>query len=318
MHKALRVTARLVVFVSALLFILATPLLAEDIAHRRIIGFSPDGNYFAFEQSGIKNRSGEAYAHIFIIDTRENTWVKGSPFRTKATGRKALQRARRKVRARARSALRRMNIRRKGVRLAYNPITEVNSNPHRVAVMTRRTIKALDEPLVFSIKEINVPTKRCRRLTRKPIKGMVISVRRQGGREQELHSDQHIPKSRGCPTSYRLEDVIRLKKRGGGAVFAFTYSFTRSAKNGEERRYIAGGWHDNRGDYDEPEHYIDLYDYSGRPDYLDEDKGQPLDQYNDRDYTYERRGERRNGEVDLDNDRRLRDDRDDEGYQDRR
>jgi predicted secreted protein len=267
--------ARALVFFSTIWFILATPLLAEDIAHRRIIGFSPGGDYFAFEQSGIENGSGEAYAHIFIIDTHENKWVKGSPFRASARGPRKLQKARRRVRRQARDVLDRYRIRRKGVVLASNPITELNANPHRVAVRTRRTIRRLDAPLIFSIEEIRIPTRRCRRYTSRPIKGMIIRVRRKGGRLRILHEDSRIPRSRGCPTSYGIEDVIRLKKSGGGAVYAVIYSFIRSGPDGEERRFIAGGWHDDGGDYEEPEHYRDLYDYYG---------GENYDSPRDRDY----------------------------------
>ncbi len=255
--------SRLFFFFSTIWFILATPLLAEDIAHRRIIGFSPDGNYFAFEQSGIKNGSGTAYAHIFLIDTRRNKWVKGSPYRSTAVGGRKLPRARRKVRSAARQALRRYRIRKKGVVLASNPITELNADRHRVEVYTRRTIRKMDEPLVFSIRENSVRTPRCRRFTSARIKGFTIRVRRKGGRTETLHSDTRIPKSRGCPTSYSISDVIRLKKQDGGAVYAVIYSFIRSGRDGEERRFIAGGWHDDAGDYKEPEHYGDLYDYYG-------------------------------------------------------
>ena len=267
MARILSQITRLSVFISTIWFILATPLLAEDIAHRRIIGFSPDGNYFAFEQSGIQNGSGDAYAHTFVIDTRENKWVKGSPFRSSARGRRKLQRARQRVRRAARNVFDTYRVRRKGVVLASNPITELNANPHRVSVHTRRTIRQLDEPLVFSIEEVRVRTRRCRRFTSKAIKGMIIRVRRKGGRRQVLHEDSRIPRSRGCPTSYGIEDVIRLKKPGGGAVYAVIYSFIRSGADGEERRFIAGGWHDNGGDYAEPDHYRDLYDYYGGSEY---------------------------------------------------
>ncbi len=266
MGKIFSRVGRLMVFLSTLWFIMATPLLAEDIAHRRIIGFSPDGTYFAFEQSGIENGSGRAYAHIFLIETGRNKWVKGSPFRATARGAGKLRAARRKVRRDARKTLARYRINRKGVVLASNPITELNADPHKVSVRTRRTIRELDEPLVFSIEEVRIRTPRCRRTTSKLIKGMIIRVRRKGGRRQVLHEDKRIPKSRGCPTSYGIEDVIRLKKRGGGAVYAVIYSFIRAGADGQERRFIAGGWHDDGGDYQEPEHYRDLYDYYGGAD----------------------------------------------------
>jgi predicted secreted protein len=291
MMKNMRRIGGVFVFFSTLWFIMATPLLAEDIAHRRIIGFSPDGNYFAFEQSGIENGTGRAYAHIFLIDTRRNKWVKGSPFRAGAEGVRKLRRARQRVRRAARDSLQRYEVRRKGVVLASNPITELSADPHKVRVYTRRTIRQLDEPLVFSIREIRIRTPRCRRLTSRPIKGMIIRVRRESGRRQVLHEDKRIPQSRGCPTSYGIEDVIRLKKRGGGAVYAVIYSFIRSGPNGEERRFIAGGWHDDGGAYDEPDHYRDLYDYYGGSEYSDQNDRDDRylnrydqDNYNDRSY----------------------------------
>ena len=291
MSKVLRRIGGAFVFFSTVWFIMATPLLAEDIAHRRIIGFSPDGKYFSFEQSGIENGSGRAYAHIFLIETGRNKWVKGSPFRATARGAGKLRAARKKVRRAARKLLSRYRVKRKGVVLASNPITELNAEPHKVMVHTRRTIRQLDEPLVFSIKEVRIRTPRCRRMTSKRIKGMIIRVRRKGGRRQVLHEDKRIPKSRGCPTSYGIEDVIRLKKRGGGAVYAVIYSFIRSGADGEERRFIAGGWHDDGGDYKEPEHYRDLYDYYGGSENSARDDRD--DRRSDRGYDDDRYDERR-------------------------
>ena len=304
MTTVLRRIGRVFLFLSTIWFIMATPLLAEDIAHRRIIGFSPDGNYFAFEQSGIENGTRSAYAHIFLIDTRHNKWVKGSPFRAKSEGRNKLRRARQRVRQAARRSLQRYRVNKKGVVLASNPITELNADPHKVTVHTRRTIRKLDEPLVFSIREVSIRTSRCRRVTSKRIKGMIIRVRRKGGRRQVLHEDKRIPTSRGCPTSYGIEDVIRLKKRGGGAVYAVIYSFIRSGSGGEERRFIAGGWHDDGGDYKEPDYYRDLYDYYGGSEYSQQnDRDSRDDQYRDNS------GRVRNDRKDQDN-RENRDDRD--------
>ncbi|MCP4934277.1 MAG: DUF2259 domain-containing protein [bacterium] len=272
----------LFVFLSALWFIMATPLLAEDIAHRRIIGFSPDGTSFAFEQSGIENGSGRAYAHVFLIETGRNKWVKGVPFRVTARGSGKLRAARQKVRRGARNTLARYRINRKGVVLASNPITELNADPHKVTVLTRRTIRELDEPLVFYIEEVRIRIPRCYRATSKRIKGMIIRVRRKGGHRQVLHEDKRIPKSRGCPTSYGIEDIIHLKKRSGGAVYAVIYSFIRAGSDVQERRFIAGGWHDDGGDYQEPEHYRDLYDYYGGSEYSNQNDRDDRNSGNDR------------------------------------
>lgn len=279
-----RFVAKAVLFLFTFYFIMATSLLAEDIAFRRIIGFSADGNYFAFEQSGVLNGSGEAYSDIFLIDTRKNSWVDGSPFRARGgRGPDGVRRVRHEARQKARPALREYGIREKGVVLASNPITELSALPNRVTVASHRALNALDRALVFSIDEVDVPTSRCRAYTGKPVKGLVIRVRRDNGRDEVLHEDDRIPQSRGCPTSYRIEDVVRLNKRGGGAVYVVIYSFISSGAHGEELRYIAGGWHDEQGSYADDDRDRDMYDYSGRPDYADEaDDG--MDNFDDRDY----------------------------------
>ena len=55
--------------------------LAADAADRAIIGFSADGRYFAFEEFGIQDGSGFAYANIFVLDLEDDKWVEGSPVR---------------------------------------------------------------------------------------------------------------------------------------------------------------------------------------------------------------------------------------------
>lgn len=53
----------------------------RDAAARRIIGFSPDGNYFAFEQYGTLDAgaSDSGWSEIDIIDTRTDEFVGGKP-----------------------------------------------------------------------------------------------------------------------------------------------------------------------------------------------------------------------------------------------
>jgi predicted secreted protein len=56
---------------------------AGDAAARRIVGFSPEGNYFAFEQYGQLDAGASAsgWSEIDIIDTRTDQFVGGKPIR---------------------------------------------------------------------------------------------------------------------------------------------------------------------------------------------------------------------------------------------
>jgi predicted secreted protein len=58
---------------------LATPAIAGDAAARRIIGFSPDGSYFAFEQYTDIYDEDAAFSEIVVIDTNTDRFVPGMP-----------------------------------------------------------------------------------------------------------------------------------------------------------------------------------------------------------------------------------------------
>ena len=65
----------------AMLLVASANAQAGDAAARRIIGFSPDGAYFAFEQYGELDAGASAsgYSEIDIIDTRTDEFVGGKP-----------------------------------------------------------------------------------------------------------------------------------------------------------------------------------------------------------------------------------------------
>lgn len=64
---------------AALLLTIVSAAQAGDAAARRIIGFSPDGNYFAFEQYGEIDAAVSGWSQIDVIDTRTDEFVGGKP-----------------------------------------------------------------------------------------------------------------------------------------------------------------------------------------------------------------------------------------------
>ena len=55
------------------------PLYAADAAERAILGFSPDGRWFAFEEYGVQDGSGAPYANIYVIDLDMDRWARDTP-----------------------------------------------------------------------------------------------------------------------------------------------------------------------------------------------------------------------------------------------
>lgn len=69
----------------------ASPTFAGDYAALQPIGFSADGNVFAFEEYGVQDGSGFPYSTIYVIDTRDDSFLPGAPVR--AVGREMAPRS---------------------------------------------------------------------------------------------------------------------------------------------------------------------------------------------------------------------------------
>ncbi len=123
-----------------LIFVLLTGLynsiaFAGDAASRKILGFSPDGRYFAFEQYGVQDGSGFPYAEVFVIDTEEDKWVAEGPVRKRIDDEKAtLAEARKAASAAARPQIETYDVSEDGERLASNPRAELSADPRKVVV----------------------------------------------------------------------------------------------------------------------------------------------------------------------------------------
>ncbi len=219
---------------------LCAPAHAGDFAERQILGFSPDGRYFAFEQFGVQDGSGFPYAEIFVIDTRHDSWVKGSPFRVLLKDERAeLKWARRDAMNKAGNLLRQLVISAPGTLLASNPPSELSADPHKVSVNARFAIPSLREPWVFTLAETGFKTARCADLTGNRTRGFRLSVVPHEKPARQLHADTGIPDSRGCPLNYAISDVIMHEPEQGARVFAILISVFSFGFEGPDRRFIA-------------------------------------------------------------------------------
>jgi len=218
---------------------------AGDLASRAIIGFSSDGGAFAFEEFGRQDGSGFAYANVYLIDTIKNGWIAGSPVRVliKRDGADVAM-AREQALEGARPLLARSGIQkgRKGRLLASNPVTELGVDPHRVTVVPRPVYPAIDDPVRFVLHEFPVASKRCRRFAERQTVGMALRVQVGERPPEQIHRDTRIPRSRGCPRSYAISDVIYYEPRRGRGVYILLISVFRLGFEGPDRRFISAGY----------------------------------------------------------------------------
>jgi len=187
---------------------------AGDYASREILGFSPDGQYFAFEQYGVQAGSGFPYSEIFVIDTSEDKWVEGTPIRERIDNESAAQReVRDQSMERASRVLSDLDISRPGDLLASNPRSELSADPYRVVVNRMHRFSPPKEvPVTFTLSETELPPRDCAQYTDQPIKGFNLTMRLEEAEPIKLHDEKSVPTSRGCTLGYAIADVVNYEQ----------------------------------------------------------------------------------------------------------
>lgn len=230
-------------FFGLLLLVLATasPAWAGDRAALNIIGYSADSRYFAFEEFGIQDGSGFAYANIFLIDIAADAWVKNTPIRVQADDE---ERTLHEVRAEAMAQF--------APFIAAHDITEPAA---LLAMVGDGAIGLADDTLDFGaigfitsggmqdehqlkLETFDIPANaNCQPFEGDPLRGFALSLITEG-KTVELHRDTTLPASRRCTVTYRLYGVAVpfpgwSIERGVAILSAYSYGF-----EGPDRRFL--------------------------------------------------------------------------------
>jgi predicted secreted protein len=210
-----------------------------DYADREILGFSPDGSRFAFEEYGVEDGSGFPYSNTYVIDTASDSWVDGSPVRLRDDDEsRPLSSLRFEAREKASDVLEQENIREPGAIVASNPATETSADPYRVSFLPRLIVPpSPGASLVLQISEAAMPAEGCPPESG-PYKGFNLVLSGSQG-SASIHTDGQIPKSRKCPTGYAISDVVTLYPDGGAPVMAVIVSVYSLGFEGPNRRFLA-------------------------------------------------------------------------------
>lgn len=222
-------------------FTLTGPALAADAAHREIIGFSPDGAHFAFEQYGRQDGSGFPYSDVFILETATDTWLRGTPARELIRdGAASVDAARQAARRRIDPFLWRLNIGVEGQHLVTDRALDAR-DAARFLPFTLQDDgnKAGLGTVRLRLTEIAMPKSDCATLTNET-RGYALVLENPAGEPLRiLHEDTAIPQSRGCPIHYGLSDIIAFQRAGTGPVLVVLISVYQFGFEGLDRRFIA-------------------------------------------------------------------------------
>ncbi|MBO9418173.1 DUF2259 domain-containing protein [Labrenzia sp. R4_2] len=219
--------------------------IAGDQARLDILGYSEDGRYFAFEQSGIQDGSGFPYSEIFVIDVHEDKWVSPSPFRRRdeiddSNGYNPvalLKAARAANRAAADPLLNSLGIDGHGLTVGSNPITEISANPFNMKVNLRPVVPPIDEPMEIQLMEFPLPDDTCASYGA-ATKGFQLNTI-YGGEARVRHLDKSLPKSRGCPIGYRIDKVVSYFPEDKPPVITMIVHMATHGFEGPDGRFLA-------------------------------------------------------------------------------
>jgi predicted secreted protein len=224
------------------LALMAVPALAGDRALIDFIGFSEDGQYFAFEEFGVQDGSGFPFSTIYVLDVAADKWADGSPVRVQLEEDGAsLQKARAEAASEAEAIISELGIDAPVDLIALNADGELGDGsfisfgqpgyfPNNVQGAYTLTLDPFpaDSPA------------QCEGLIGEKANGIILTL--SGGEQPayEIYRDKTVlPESRGCPSVYRIYAIVApqytVPPAAHVAIIA-TYPF---GFEGPDRRFIA-------------------------------------------------------------------------------
>jgi predicted secreted protein len=242
-------------------FALAGAAQAGDAAARRIIGFSPDGHYFAFEQYGTLDWSetGSGWSEIAIVDTQTDQFVGGKPITIadeKGDAPFTLSAARSQAARQAAPLLAKYAIASRGQRFAFDKFTfpddmTAYAEITRVEQASQKWLAPsfdelgistiqLEDVLVDSATDCSSSFDEASPKNAGKARGFRLTLQGQDGKAfKTLHTDKSVPASRKCPTSYSLSEAYVFKLKDKPPVIAVLVQRFSQGYEGRDRRFIA-------------------------------------------------------------------------------
>lgn len=248
--KRLAAFARIALIVASASIGNAPFAMAGDAAARRVIGFSPSGNHFAFEQYTTLYDSLEHLARIEVIDTRRDAFVKDSLVTMKSNEDEGHDLP--ELRNEAMRKARLMLIHDVGTRFPGKPSMELDEIG----------IYQMDPKPLATAQEITLPDGRKLTLTVTDkalgkascygaggrgtygdviVTGMTLTLTIDGGAPMVLNDDSRLPKNRRCVTAYGIAEVYHHEAKDGAQTLAVLIETVDAHEfhAGPNRRFMA-------------------------------------------------------------------------------
>lgn len=203
---------------SALILLLTSAAAqAGDAAARNVLGFSPDGKIFAFEQYTMEYEEEASFSQYFFVDTTRDAYISGTPIFVRVKGDDGLdeKKARADAAVKAAVLVNRHRIGDRGQRLPGKPSMDLDD----VGIYQMRE-QDLSTKQEFSLPdgrkaELAIATRPLGKAKCKngrgvegefEVKGLILTLTIAGAKIA-LQDDRKLPRSRRCVTDYGIAEA---------------------------------------------------------------------------------------------------------------
>ena len=218
----------------------AQPALAGDSARLNVIGYSEGGKIFAFEEYGVLDGSGDAYSNYYFLDTKADKFLPETPIKVRIDNEQSVAKVRGLAHKKAEPLVKQYNLEdNPGYLLTYNPVSEVESDPHRVRYYGYPSSPPRAQTYTLVLKEKLFPaSKDCLNMTGN-YSGFSLAFTEALSEPSNrvVYEDKQVPASRNCPNGYRIGAVIAGESDNAPMVAMIAVS--SFGFEGNDERWIA-------------------------------------------------------------------------------
>lgn len=216
---------------------LALPAIAGDSAEFDAIGYSQDHRYFAFEQFGIQDGSGFAYADLFVIDLETDSFTAGSPFRVRVDEDSSnVAEARALVHEEAETALDEFDISTPARPIALRGDGELGDDGLSITYgIPSYGLAQVEGEYALSLDIFRAPSNQdCEIFEGDP---MGFAMYRDS--DTEIYRDERVPTSRRCVITYKFYGIFTPFGSWDNAASVAVLSVWSHGFEGPDRRFLA-------------------------------------------------------------------------------
>lgn len=243
---------------------------AGDLSERKVLGFSPNGKHFVFEEFGIRDGTGAPYVNLYAVNVDSDRWVEGTPVRREGSEEQMVQfekslqnrsmsnpleiamaydellaKTRQSNLTTAKPILAPLGDLQAAQQRAHNPPHEFTSDAKTVRfsiIDYVNLVNSYAETKVWRLQlsEREFPAaENCYEMHERMFGFVLVLINEKSGEEIVLNDDKRIPNSRRCPQKYQIEEVLTHPRADGSFSLAVLVRYARLGFEGPDGRLLA-------------------------------------------------------------------------------